>query len=87
MDREVANEASRQWVEAAGQTPEAQALIALGWHVVSPYGYSHPSGWTIGRYRTDGVWETVLWEGTHIHGRFKNPLTAARHHAKRQGQP
>ncbi|MFY4695216.1 hypothetical protein [Burkholderia glumae] len=38
MDREAANEASRLWVEAAAQTPEAQALIALGWQVVSPYG-------------------------------------------------
>ncbi|WP_257829942.1 hypothetical protein [Burkholderia glumae] len=33
MDREAANEASRLWVEAAAQTPEAQALIALGWQV------------------------------------------------------
>ncbi|MFY4707365.1 hypothetical protein [Burkholderia glumae] len=63
MDREAANEASRLWVEAAAQTPEAQALIALGWQVVSPYGYSHPSGWTIEDIRTNGRWQTLCGKG------------------------
>ncbi|MCM2547246.1 hypothetical protein [Burkholderia glumae] len=81
MDREAANEASRLWVEAAAQTPEAQALIALGWQVVSPYGYSHPSGWTIEAIRTNGKWQTLLWKGRHIHDRFRRPLDAARAHA------
>ncbi|WP_257814223.1 hypothetical protein [Burkholderia glumae] len=81
MDREAANEASRLWVEAAAQTPEAQALIALGWQVTSPYGYSHPSGWTIEDIRTNGKWQTLLWKGRHIHDRFRRPLDAARAHA------
>lgn len=46
MNREQRDEASRRWIQEAAQTPEAQALVALGWQVVNPYGYSHPSGWT-----------------------------------------
>ncbi|MBU9426437.1 hypothetical protein [Burkholderia gladioli] len=81
MDREQRDEASRRWVQAAAEKPEAQALIALGWQVVSPYGYSHASGWTIEDIRTDGKWDTLLWEGRHIHKRFESPLEAANYHA------
>ncbi|MGS1000144.1 hypothetical protein ACVCH0_00175 [Burkholderia glumae] len=82
MDREAANEASRLWVEAAAQTPEAQALIALGWQLTSPYGYSHPSGWTIEDIRTSGKWQKLLWKGRRIYDRFRRPLNAARAHAE-----
>ncbi|MFY4698893.1 hypothetical protein [Burkholderia glumae] len=34
MNREQREEASRRWVQAAAQTAEAQAMIALGWQVV-----------------------------------------------------
>ncbi|WP_186138388.1 hypothetical protein [Burkholderia gladioli] len=81
MDREQRDEASRRWVRAAAQTEEAQALVALGWQVVSPYGYSHPSGWTIERCSINGEWRTLLWKGQHIYDRFETPLAAAEHHA------
>ncbi|WP_186043949.1 hypothetical protein [Burkholderia gladioli] len=81
MDREQRDEASRRWIQAAAQKPEAQPLVALGWQVVSPYGYSHPSGWTIERCKIDGQWRTLLWKGLHIYDRFKSPLAAAEHHA------
>ncbi|WP_186117742.1 hypothetical protein [Burkholderia gladioli] len=81
MNREQRDEASQRWIQAAAQTPEAQALVALGWQVVSPYGYSHPSGWTIEDIRTDGKWQTLLWKGKHIQDRFDSPLAAANHHA------
>ncbi|WP_186128618.1 hypothetical protein [Burkholderia gladioli] len=81
MDREQRDEASRRWIQAAAQTPEAQALVAMGWQVVSPYGYSHASGWTIEDIRTDGKWETIMWNGRHIHDRFASPLAAAQYHA------
>ncbi|MGS1047522.1 hypothetical protein ACVCIC_01235 [Burkholderia glumae] len=57
-------------------------MIALGWQVISPYGYSHPSGWTIEDIRTNGKWQTLLWKGRHIHDRFRRPLDAARAHAE-----
>ncbi|QKM57712.1 hypothetical protein CG017_05792 (plasmid) [Burkholderia glumae] len=41
-----------------------------------------PGGWTIEAIRTDGKWQTLLWKGRHIHGRFKRPLDAARAHAE-----
>ncbi|WP_186130637.1 hypothetical protein [Burkholderia gladioli] len=81
MDREQRDEASRRWIQAAAQTPEAQALVALGWQVVSPYGYSHASGWTIERCKIDGEWRTLLWKGLHIFKRFPSPEAAAVHHA------
>lgn len=81
MDREQRDEASRRWIQAAAQTPEAQALVALGWQVVSPYGYSHASGWTIERCKINGEWRTLLWKGLHIFERFPTPEAAAVHHA------
>ncbi|WP_186031711.1 hypothetical protein [Burkholderia gladioli] len=81
MDREQRDEASRRWIQAAAQTPEAQALVALGWQVVSPYGYSHASGWTIERCKINGEWRTLLWKGLHIYDRFPDPEAAATHHA------
>lgn len=87
MDREQRDEASRRWVRAAAQTEEAQALVALGWQVVSPYGYSHPSGWTIERCCINGEWRTLLWNGPHIYDRFATPLAAAEHHAASAKNP
>lgn len=87
MDREQRDEASRRWVRAAAQTEEAQALVALGWQVVSPYGYSHPSGWTIERCSINGEWRTLLWNGPHIYDRFATPLAAAEHHATSAKNP
>ncbi len=81
MAREQRDEASRRWVRAAAQTEEAQAFVALGWQVVSPYGYSHPSGWTIERSKIDGEWKTHMWKGRHIHDRFSSPEAAAACHA------
>ncbi|MCR1770977.1 hypothetical protein JWI72_28160, partial [Burkholderia glumae] len=52
----------------------------LNWPL-SPYGYSHSTGWTIEDIRTDGKWETFLWKGRHIHDRFETPLDAATHRA------
>ncbi len=68
-------------VQAAARTPEAQALVALGSQVVSPYGYSHPSGWTIERCHIEGEWKTFSWKGLRIYDRFPSPEAAAAHHA------
>ncbi|KVG06884.1 hypothetical protein [Burkholderia thailandensis] len=57
-------------------------MLRLGWTAVSAFGYTHPTGWSIGVYRTRVHWVTLLWDGKDILGEFEDPLVAARHHAE-----
>ncbi|ARK80506.1 hypothetical protein BOC40_08775 [Burkholderia pseudomallei] len=56
-------------------------LREFGWTAVSPYGYTHKSGWSIGVYRVGDRWITLLWDAHSIHDEYGNPLAAAKHHA------
>lgn len=50
------------------------------WKQDSAYGWSHPSGWTIGRYVVNGVPTFMLWHGAETQGQFNTlELAKARH--------
>lgn len=40
------------------------------WKQDSPYGWSHASGWSIGRYVVAGVSHFMLWQGRDHRGKF-----------------
>ncbi|KVT80419.1 hypothetical protein WT25_16840 [Burkholderia territorii] len=84
MNREEAREASRLWLEEAALAPEAQTLREKGWQIVSRYGYTHGTGWSIARVSAHnparGTSVTLLWDGKQLHGRLKSPLKAAEYH-------
>lgn len=61
---------------------EREAIEALGWQTINTYGYTHPTGWSIGRYRVSNEWITVLWDAREIHKRFSSPFAAAQYHAE-----
>ncbi|MGF6637233.1 hypothetical protein [Paraburkholderia tuberum] len=50
------------------------------WKQDSPYGWSHPSGWTIGRYVVAGVPRFMLWEGRDHRGNFDSLDAAQAQH-------
>ncbi|CAJ5355926.1 MULTISPECIES: hypothetical protein [pseudomallei group] len=56
-------------------------LREFGWTAVSSYGYTHPTGWSIGVYRVRDRWVTLLWDAHSIYDEYSDPLAAARHHA------
>jgi len=45
---------------AAPMLEQRDTMVALGWTVVSDYGYSHRSGWTIGVCRVRDKWVVEL---------------------------
>ncbi|MBN3827206.1 hypothetical protein G3O00_26770 [Burkholderia sp. Ac-20384] len=59
---------------------QRDTMVALGWTVVSDYGYSHRSGWTIGVCRVRDKWVVELWDGTSLHANVDSPVAAARLH-------
>ncbi|KUY85249.1 hypothetical protein WS50_27250 [Burkholderia territorii] len=59
---------------------QRDTMVALGWSVVSDYGYSHRSGWTIGVCRVRDKWVVELWDGTSLHANVDSPVAAARLH-------
>ncbi|WP_175978116.1 hypothetical protein [Burkholderia sp. BCC1047] len=65
---------------------QREAMVAFGWTVVSDYGYSHRSGWTIGVCRVRGRWVTELWDGMSLHANVDSPLAAARLHRDLVGE-
>ncbi|MCA7981403.1 MULTISPECIES: hypothetical protein [Burkholderia cepacia complex] len=65
---------------AAPMLEQRDTMVALGWTVVSDYGYSHRSGWTIGVCRVHGKWVVELWDGTSLHANVDSPVAAARLH-------
>ncbi|MDN7894206.1 hypothetical protein QZM93_36995 [Burkholderia cepacia] len=65
---------------AAPMLEQRDAMVALGWTVVSDYGYSHRSGWTIGVCRVRDKWVVELWDGTSLHANVDSPVAAARLH-------
>lgn len=46
------------------------------WKQDSPYGWTHPAGWTIGRYVVSGVSCFMLWQGRDHRGKFDTLETA-----------
>ncbi|AVR06738.1 MULTISPECIES: hypothetical protein [pseudomallei group] len=52
-------------------------MLRLGWTAVSACGYTHPTGWSIGVYRTRDHRVTLPWDGEDIHDEYESPLTAA----------
>ncbi|WP_367190313.1 hypothetical protein [Burkholderia sp. Ed8] len=65
---------------AAPMLEQRDTMVALGWAVVSDYGYSHTSGWTIGVCRVRDKWVVELWDGTSLHATVDSPVAAARLH-------
>ncbi|WP_175971951.1 hypothetical protein [Burkholderia sp. BCC0322] len=65
---------------AAPMLEQRDTMVALGWTVVSDYGYSHRSGWTIGICRVRDKWVVELWDGTSLHAKVNSPVAAARLH-------
>ncbi|WP_413141079.1 hypothetical protein [Burkholderia cepacia] len=59
---------------------QRETMIALGWIVVSDYGYSHRSGWTIGVCRVRDKWTVELWDGASLQAVVDSPLAAVRLH-------
>ncbi|KVL93059.1 hypothetical protein [Burkholderia stagnalis] len=65
---------------AAPMLEQRDTMVALGWTVVSDYGYSHRSGWTIGVCRVRDKWTVELWDGTSLHAVVDSPVAAVRLH-------
>ncbi|AEA65577.1 hypothetical protein bgla_1p1870 (plasmid) [Burkholderia gladioli BSR3] len=42
----------------------------LDWKQDSPYGWMHPTGWTITRYVVSGASHFMLWQGRDHRGKF-----------------
>ncbi|WP_050453118.1 hypothetical protein [Candidatus Burkholderia verschuerenii] len=52
------------------------------WKQNSAYGWSHPSGWEIGRYLQNGEEIFMLWHGGETQGRFATLEKAIGRHAE-----
>lgn len=52
------------------------------WRQDSDYGWSHPGGWTIGRYVVDGTAVFELWHGGVTQGRFDDLEAAKLRHGE-----
>lgn len=57
------------------------------WRQNSDYGWSHPSGWAIGRYVVGGTPVFGLWHGGETQGRFEDLAAAKLRHAQRVPSP
>ena len=56
-------------------------LATIGeWKQDSEYGWSHPAGWTIGRYLVNGLSRFMLWQGREHKGRFDSFEDAVKQH-------
>ncbi|PFW66260.1 hypothetical protein C6Q28_12090 [Burkholderia multivorans] len=62
----------------------SEVVAEAEWKQESPYGWSHASGWTIGRYVVSGVSRFMLWQGRDHRGNFDS-LEAAQAHQKQSG--
>ncbi|HUO61592.1 MAG TPA: hypothetical protein VMU24_13050 [Candidatus Acidoferrales bacterium] len=58
---------------------DAIAVEAV-WKQEGEYGWSHPTGWTIGRYILNGVPRFMLWQGRDNRGRFDSLALAQQQH-------
>lgn len=66
-------------------TPTSPMLPHGGWRRDGDHALVHPSGWSIARYRIDGVWTYMLWHGDETQGRFPTVDAAKRRHAELTG--
>ncbi|PNE59812.1 hypothetical protein A8H39_01305 [Paraburkholderia fungorum] len=62
----------------------SEVAAEIEWKQDSPYGWTHPAGWTIGRYIVSGVSHFMLWQGREHRGNFGS-LEAAQAHYSTQG--
>ncbi|KWF83373.1 hypothetical protein WL94_23340 [Burkholderia cepacia] len=67
-------------MSTAPMLEQRETVVALGWTVVSDYGYSHRSGWTIGVCRVRDKWTVELWDGESLHAVVDSPVAAVRLH-------
>jgi hypothetical protein len=56
-----------------------------GWRRDGDHALVHSSGWSIARYRIDGVWTYMLWHGSETQGRFTTADAAKCRHAELTG--
>jgi len=61
----------------------AEVLIENVWTAAGDYGWSHPTGWTIGRYVVNGTPRFLLWQGQKVVDRFESFDEAVKHHASK----
>ncbi|MFL9936447.1 hypothetical protein P0D88_47420 [Paraburkholderia sp. RL18-103-BIB-C] len=59
----------------------SEVVAESEWKQDSPYGWSHASGWTIGRYVVSGVSSFMLWQSREHQGRFDSLEEAQKQHA------
>ncbi|KVK90719.1 hypothetical protein WS93_34125 [Burkholderia cepacia] len=59
---------------------QRETMVALGRTVVSDYGYSHRSGWTIGVCRVRDKWTVELRDGTSLNAVVDSAGAAVRLH-------
>lgn len=59
----------------------SEVVADIEWKKESSYGWSHASGWTIGRYVVSGVSRFMLWQGRDLRGQFDSLGSAQAHHA------
>ena len=60
----------------------SEVVGEIDWKQEPPYGWSHASGWTIGRYVVSGKSHFLLWQGRDIRGKFDSLELAQEHHAR-----
>lgn len=67
-------------MSTAPMLEQRETMVALGWTVVSDYGYSHRSGWTIGVCRLRDKWIVELWDGESLHAVVDSPVVVVKLH-------
>ncbi|OUL85039.1 hypothetical protein CA603_23975 [Paraburkholderia hospita] len=60
----------------------SEIAVEKEWTPEGEYGWTHSSGWTIGRYIVSGSAVFLLWQGREIRGRFDSFESAAAKHAE-----
>ncbi len=66
-------------------SPATSTGSGASWRQDGDYALVHPDGWSIARYRIDGVWTYMLWHGNETQGRFATADAAKRRHAELTG--
>ncbi|ACC76461.1 hypothetical protein VOI32_41025 [Paraburkholderia caribensis] len=66
-------------------SPSSPSAPHGGWQRDGDHALVHPGGWSIARYRIDGVWTHMLWHGNETQGRFATPDAAKSRHAELTG--
>jgi len=62
-------------------SPTSPTLSHGGWRRKADHALVHDGGWSIARYRIDGMWTWMLWHGDETQGRFATADAAKCWHA------